>query len=85
MHLTKVFILMVLCMVIGFLGCTKEQKMEAPKQEQITKNLVPPKAEVKGQAFLMELSDLKVMTTINIASKRARRDAEPQGEHQDHQ
>jgi hypothetical protein len=69
MHLTKVFILMVLCMVIGFSGCTKEQKMEAPKQEQITKNLVPPKAEVKGQAFLMELTDLKVMTTINIASK----------------
>ena len=69
MQMTKVLILMVLCMVIGFSGCTKEQKMEAPKQEQVTKNLVPPKAEVKGQAFLMELSDLKVMTTINIASK----------------
>ena len=69
MQMTKVLILMVLCMVIGFSGCAKEQKMEAPKQEQITKNLVPPKAEVKGQAFLMELSDLKVMTTINIASK----------------
>ena len=69
MHLTKVVILTVLCMVIGFWGCTKEQKAEAPKQEQITKNLVPPKAEVKGPAFLMELSDLKVTTTVNIASK----------------
>ena len=69
MHLTKVSILIVLCMVIGFSGCTKEQKMEAPKQEQITKNLVPPKAVVEGPAFLMELSDLKVTTTVNIASK----------------
>jgi len=69
MHLTKVFILIVLCMVIGFLGCTKEQKMEAPKQEQITKNLVPPKAEIKGPAFLVELNDLKVVTTVSTATK----------------
>ena len=69
MHLTKVFILMVLCMVIGFSGCTKEQKMEAPKQEQITKNLVPPKAEGKGENFIVEFSDLQVVTTVNIASK----------------
>ncbi len=32
-------------------------------------NLVPPKAEVKGQNFLVELSDLKVVMTVNIASK----------------
>jgi hypothetical protein len=56
-------------MVIGFFGCDKERKVEAPTQEQITKNLVPPKAEVKGPAFLVELSDLKVVTTVNIASK----------------
>jgi hypothetical protein len=43
--------------------------METPKQEQITKNLVPPKAEFKGQAFLVELSDLRVVMTVNIASK----------------
>jgi hypothetical protein len=43
--------------------------VEVPKQEQITKNLVPPKAEVKGQVFLVELSDLKVVMTVNIASK----------------
>jgi len=68
MHLTKVFILVVLCMVIGFLGCT-QRKVEAPTQEQVTKNLVPPKAEVKGPNFFVELSDLKVVTTVNIASK----------------
>jgi len=69
MHFTKIFIGIGLSLAIGFLGCTKEQKVEAPKQEQITKNLVPPKAEVKGQNFLVEINDLKVTTTVNIASK----------------
>jgi len=69
MHFTKIFILFTLILVIGFLGCTKERKAEAPTQEQITKNLVPPKVEIKGPAFLVELTDLKVVTTVNIASK----------------
>ena len=69
MHFKKIFILIALCVAIGFFGCAKEQKVEAPTQEQITKNLVPPKGEVKGQAFLVELSDLKVVMTVNIASK----------------
>ena len=69
MHFTKIFIFIGLSLAIGFFGCTKEQKAEAPKQEQITKNLVPPKAEVKGQNFLVELNDLKVVTAVNTASK----------------
>ena len=69
MHFIKIFIFIALSLAIGFFGCTKERKVEAPKQEQITKNLVPPKAEVKGQTFLVELNDLKVVTTVNIASK----------------
>jgi len=69
MHFTKIFIMIALSLAIGFLGCAKEQKVEAPTQEQITKNLVPPKAEIKGQAFLVELSDLKVVMTIDIGSK----------------
>jgi len=69
MHFTKIFILLTLSLAIGIFGCAKEQKVEAPKQEQITKNLVPPKAEVKGQNFLVEVSDLKVVTTVDIASK----------------
>ena len=69
MHFIKIFIFIGLSLAIGLFGCTKEQKTEAPKQEQITKNLVPPKAEVKGAAFLVELNDLKVVTTVNIASK----------------
>ena len=69
MHSTKIFILLALSLAIGFLGCTKEQKAEAPKQEQIIKNLVPPKAELKGPAFFVELSDLKVVTMVNTTSK----------------
>ena len=69
MHFTKIFIFLALSMVIGFFSCT-ERKVEAPTQEQITKNLIPPKAEVKGPAFLVELNDLKVVMTVNIASKK---------------
>src|SRR4030065_2549195 len=69
MHFTKIFIGIVLSLAIGFLGCNKEQKVEAPKQEQITKGLVPPKVEITGQAFFVELTDLKVITTTNMASK----------------
>ena len=69
MRITKLFIFLTLSVVIGLLGCTKEQKVEAPKQERITKNLVPPKAELKGQNFLVELSDLQVLTIVDIASK----------------
>jgi hypothetical protein len=70
MHLTKIFIiLLALSLSIGFIGCAKERKVEAPTQEQITKNLVPPKAEIMGPAFLVEFTDLKVVMTVNIASK----------------
>ena len=69
MRFTKIFIFLTLSLAIGFLGCTKDQKSEAPKQEQITKNLVPPKVEVKGQAFLMEIDDLKVFMIVNTVSK----------------
>ena len=70
MHFIKIFIFIGLSLAIGFFGCTKEgKKVEAPTQEQITNNLVPAKAEVKGPAFLVELNELKVVTTVNIASK----------------
>ncbi len=69
MRFIKIFILLTLSLAIGFFGCAKERKAEAPTQEQVTKNLVPPKSEIKGQVFLVELSDLRVVMTVNIASK----------------
>jgi len=70
MHLIKIFIFVALSLVVGFFGCTKEDKKAgAPKQEQITKNLAPQKSELKGQNFFVELSDLKVLTVVDTASK----------------
>ena len=69
MHFKKIFVFIALSMVIGFFGCAKE-KVEAPKQERITKKLIPPKAEVKGTNFLIELSDLEVITIEDKASKQ---------------
>ncbi|NWF91753.1 MAG: hypothetical protein HXY46_02455 [Syntrophaceae bacterium] len=56
-------------MAIGVFGCSKAQKAEAPKQERTTKNLVPQKSELKGQNFLVELTDLQVVMDVDIASK----------------
>ena len=69
MRFTKIFILIGLILAIGLLGCSAEKKAEAPKQEQVTKALVPPTTEAKGPAFWVELKDLKITTTVNTASK----------------
>ncbi len=69
MRITKICIFLALSMVIGLLGCAGPKKVAAPTQEQITKNLVPAKVEVKGQAFVVELNDLKVAETVDTASK----------------
>jgi hypothetical protein len=68
MHFKRLFVFIALGMVIGFFGCAQE-KAEAPKQQRITKNLVPPKVEVKGTNFSIALSDLQVVTIEDITSK----------------
>lgn len=68
MHFKNIFVFIALSMVIAFFGCAKE-KVEEPKQERITKKLIPPKAEVKGTNFLIEVSDLEVITIQDKASK----------------
>jgi len=70
MYYKKILVLIPLCLAIGLFSCSKEEKkVEAPKQEQITKSLVPPKAELKGQNFHVELNELKVTATVDTASK----------------
>ena len=70
MHYKRIFVLIPLCLTIGFFGCSSEgKKAEAPKQEQIKKNLVPAKAEIKGPNFSAEISDLQVVMTVDTASK----------------
>ena len=69
MHFTKIFILVSLMLAIGLFGCAAEKKAEGPKLEQVIKNLVPAKAEINGPSFFVELSELKVVTVVNVASK----------------
>ena len=69
MHFKKIVMFIGFILAIGLFGCAAEKKAEVPKQEQVTKELVPPTAEAKGPAFLLELKDLKITTTINTASK----------------
>ena len=71
MNTVKIFILVSLSLAIGVFAfsCATEKKVEGPKQEQVTKNLVPPAAEIKGPAFFVQLKDLKVVTLMNTASK----------------
>ncbi len=70
MQFKKIFMLIALCMGIGLFGCAREKKAEAPKQERVTKNLAPPKAEVKGQNFLVDLSDLQLVMWEDMTSKK---------------
>ncbi|MBA4395135.1 MAG: hypothetical protein C0407_16415 [Desulfobacca sp.] len=69
MRFTKIFLFLTLSLTLGLLGCTTEKKGEAPKQGQVTKNLVPPKTDVKGQNFLLELNELQVEMMVDNASK----------------
>jgi hypothetical protein len=69
MRFTRIFLFLTLSLAVGFLGCTTEKKSEAPQKEQVTKSLVPPKAEVKGQNFLLELSELQVVMLTDRVSK----------------
>jgi hypothetical protein len=69
MNFRKILAVSALSLVIGFLGCAKTRTVESPRLEQAMTNLVPSKAEVKGPAFLLELTELKVVTLTNPVSK----------------
>ena len=85
MRFTKILTISALSLAIGFLGCTTDKKVEAPKQERIEKNLVPPKADLKGQNFAVELTDLKVAMIVDTASKEITETPKPQRPRQDHE
>ena len=69
MKYVTVFAIAVLGLVIGLVGCTKEKTSEAPKQEYVTKNLVPSKAEVKGADFELQVDGLQVTMNVDAVSK----------------
>ncbi len=69
MNYTKIFTFLALSLILAVLGCSKEQKVEAPKQIQVEKNLVPAMVEMKGADFVINLNELKVVMTEDAASK----------------
>ena len=69
MKYVTVFAIAVLGLVIGLVGCTKEKTSEAPKQEYVTKNLVPSKAEVKGAEFEIQVDGLQITMNVDAVSK----------------
>ena len=65
----KTFVAIALALAVGFFGCAKDKTAEGPKQESVTKSLVPAKTEAKGTSFAAEFSDLQVNTITNSATK----------------
>lgn len=54
---------------IGLVGCAKEKTSEAPKQQYVTKNLIPAKAEVKGADFEIQVDGLQISMNVDSVSK----------------
>jgi len=69
MKYLAVFAIAILGVVIGLVGCSKEKASEAPKQEYVEKKLVPPKAEVKGADFEIQVDGLQVSMNVDSATK----------------
>jgi hypothetical protein len=69
MRYAKVALLGVLVLASASVGCTKEKATEGPKQEYMTKNLVPSKVETKGENVTMTVEDLRVSWTVNLANQ----------------
>ncbi len=59
----------VLALLVGLIGCSKQAATEAPKQQYVTKNVVPPKADIKGPDFELQVDGLQVSMNIDTTSK----------------
>ena len=60
---------MSLILIFIFNSCEKTEVAEAPETEEITVALTPSNQEIKGELFTLNLSDLKIITTINKSTK----------------
>ena len=70
--LKKFFLLsaMGLILVPIFNGCGKKTEVtEGPKIEEITVAVTPSTQEVKGDQFILQLSDLKVIKTVDKSTR----------------
>ena len=61
---------MVLLFIFSFNSCEKKPEVtEAPETEEVTIFLTSSIQEITGEMFTLELSDLKIMKTINKSTK----------------
>ena len=70
--LKRFFVLsaMGLIFVLIFNGCGKKTEVtEGPKTEEITVVLTPSTQEIKGEQFTLQLSNLKILKTIDKSTK----------------
>ena len=70
--LKKFFLLSALGLlfVVIFTGCEKKAEVAgAPKTDEVTIALSPSAEEVKGEQFSLQLSDLKIIKTIDKSTK----------------
>ena len=63
------FSAMGLMFIFMFNSCEKKPEAEAPETEEITVALTSSIQEITGEMFILELSDLKIMKTINKSTK----------------
>ena len=66
---TKIIRFLALSLLLAFWGCSQEQKTETSKHQEVEKNLAPSTVEVKGKDILLNLSDLKLVMTLDATSK----------------
>jgi len=64
------FSAMALLFIFIFNGCEKKPEVaEAPETEEVTIVLTPSIQEITGEMFTLELSDLKIIKTVNRSTK----------------
>jgi hypothetical protein len=69
MKLMKVVLLGVLGLSLVLVGCTKEEVVDTPQQESVTKALTQEKVEANGKGFRLSMADLKVDLTVSPGGK----------------
>lgn len=69
MQIPKTFWFLTLSLAIVFWGCRSDKTGESSQQEQVIENLVPSKAAVTGQNFLLEFSELQFVIMKKKDSK----------------
>jgi hypothetical protein len=68
----RFFLFSAMCLIFIFIfnGCEKKTEVaEAPETEEITVALTPSSQEIKVKLFTLNLSDLKIIKTINKSTK----------------